>query len=175
MTLIIVQVDGCVNQVYTIGMIKEKITQLEANPPLGQLLLQAFRWFDKSLLLTLADRDWPQLSHSQSLIFAYLDRQGTRISELARRIGVSRQAVHKTVRELEALGLVTLRHDPSNRSAKLVTLTKRGQANIDAAIDAFEDIEDELASRIGESLVDNLRLTLACEWGKPAAVVKRAK
>lgn len=142
---------------------------------MGQLLLQAFRWFDKGLLLTLVDRGWPQLSHSQSLIFAYLDRPGTRISELARRIGVSRQAVHKTVRELQKLELVTLRSDPSNRSAKLVTMTETGQANIDAAIDAFADIEDELASRIGESLVDNLRLALAYEWGKPVAVVKKAR
>ena len=104
--------------------------------------------------------------------FSFLGRP---VEELATRVGVSRQAVHKTVRELAELGLVTLRADPSNQSAKLVTLTETSLANIDATIDAFEDIEDELASRIGESLVDNLRLALAYEWGKPAAVVKKAR
>jgi DNA-binding MarR family transcriptional regulator len=143
--------------------------------PLGQLLLQAFRWFDESLLLTLASRGWPELSHAQSLVFAHLDLGGTRISELARRVGVSRQAMHKTVGDLEELGLLNLVTDPTNRSAKLVRLTDKGQANVEAALDAFIDIEVELASRIGPSSVQALRLALSSSWGEPVAVIRTAR
>jgi DNA-binding MarR family transcriptional regulator len=135
--------------------------------PLGQLLLQAFRWFDESLLKTLANRGWPELSHAQSLVFAHLDRGGTRISELARRTGVSRQAMHRTVGDLEELGLLNLATDPTNQSAKLVILTEKGQANVAAALEAFADIEVELASRIGPSTVQELRSALSAGWGEP--------
>jgi DNA-binding MarR family transcriptional regulator len=135
--------------------------------PLGQLLLQSFRWFDESLLKTLANRGWPELSHAQSLVFAHLDRGGTRISELARRTGVSRQAMHRTVGDLEELGLLNLATDPTNQSAKLVILTEKGQANVAAALEAFADIEVELAGRIGPSTVQELRSALSAGWGEP--------
>lgn len=68
-----------------------------------------------------------------------------------------------------------MRPEPAHRNANLVTMTETGQANIDAAIYALEDIEDEVISQIEESLVDDLRFALDYEWGKPAAVVKKAR
>ena len=101
------------------------------------------------------------------MVFAYLDADGTRPSELARRIGVTRQAVHQTVNELVEMGLVELAPDPTNRRAKLVTLTPYGQRNVEAALKAFADIEAELASRIGAERVQELRKTLESDWGPP--------
>ena len=135
--------------------------------PLGQLLLQAFRWFDQSLLATLSARGWPELSQSQSLIFAHLEEDGTRLSELARRIGVTRQAMHQTINELRTLELVELVPDPTNRSAKLVTLTEKGKENNVAALKAFADIEAELGRQLGEENVTKLRQILQQDWGQP--------
>ncbi len=90
-------------------------------------------------------------------------------------MGVSRQAMHKTVGDLEGLGLLDLVIDPTNRSAKLVKLTDKGQANVEAALDAFIDIEVELASRIGPSSVQALRLALSSSWGEPVAVIRTAR
>ena len=109
-----------VNLLYIIGM--ESTTQAR-HAPLAQLMLFRFRWFDKSIRATLADRGFYEHTPAQALVFAYIDPGGTRSMELARRIGVSRQAIHKTVGELEALGFVTLEPDPDKGSAKLVTLT----------------------------------------------------
>jgi len=136
--------------------------------PLGQLLMQAFRWFDQSLLATLIARGGPEISQAQSMIFAHLDiDKGTRASELARRIGVTRQAVHKTINELKALGLLELAPDPTNRSAKLVTLTPAGRGDVAMALMAFADIEAHLANRIGVETVTALRQALEKEWGEP--------
>lgn len=149
--------------------------QKRDNLPLGQLLLQAFSWFDQSLLATLAARGWPELSHSQSLIFAHLEKEGSRSSELARRIGVTRQAVHKTLNELRALELVVLTPDPTNRSAKLVKLSSKGERNVAAALDAFADIEAALAKRLGAEKVALLRQVLAQDWGQPLVAEMRKK
>jgi DNA-binding MarR family transcriptional regulator len=132
---------------------------------LGQLLLRAFRWFDESLIRALHAAGWPELTRAHSLVFAQLDTKGTRTAELARRAGISRQAVHQTVGELQRLGLVRLVPDPTNRSAKLVVPTDRGRDSIRVAKAVLADLESELAHRLGRGQVRALRQALEADWG----------
>jgi DNA-binding MarR family transcriptional regulator len=132
---------------------------------LGQLLLRAFRWFDESLIAALHAAGWPELTRAHSLVFAHLDPAGTRTAELARRAGISRQAVHQSVQELQRLGLVRLVPDPTNRSAKLVVPTDRGQASIRVAKQTLAKLEGQLAQRLGRDQVQALRQALEADWG----------
>ena len=132
---------------------------------LGELLLAAFRWFDVRLVARLHAAGFPELRRSHSLVFAHLDADGTRISEVARRAGITRQAAHQTVAELVELGLVELVPDPSNRSAKLVLPTERGRESIRVAVAAYAELEDELARRIGRKRAAELRRALEADWG----------
>jgi DNA-binding MarR family transcriptional regulator len=132
---------------------------------LGQLLLRAFRWFDEGLVRALHAAGWPELTRAHSLVFAHLDPGGTRTAELARRAGISRQAVHQTVQELQRLDLVTLVPDPTNRSAKLVVPTDRGQASIRVAKATLAELEGELAQRLGQDQIQALRQALEADWG----------
>lgn len=151
--------------VYTFVMTANRNYQ---GAPLAQLLLLAVRWFRESLLATLVEAGWPESSPAQAMVFAHLDvDSGTRISELARRIGVSRQAVHRTTNELLALGLVAKVPDPSNRSAKLVTLTAEGREVVAAALASFAEIEAILADRIGAETLAALRRAVELDWGEP--------
>jgi DNA-binding MarR family transcriptional regulator len=132
---------------------------------LGQLLLRAFRWFDESLIAALHAAGWPELTRAHSLVFAQLDPGGTRTAEIARRAGISRQAVHQTVQELQRLGLVRLVPDPTNRSAKLVVATDRGRDSIGVAKTTLAKLEGELAQRLGRDQVQALRQALEADWG----------
>jgi DNA-binding MarR family transcriptional regulator len=132
---------------------------------LGQLLLRAFRWFDESLVSALRAAGWPELTRAHSLIFAQLDPGGTRTAEIARRAGISRQAVHQTVQELQQLGLVSLVPDATNRSAKLVVPTDRGRDSIRVAKATLADLEGQLAQRLGRDQVQALRQALEADWG----------
>jgi DNA-binding MarR family transcriptional regulator len=132
---------------------------------LGQLLLRAFRWFDESLVSALHAAGWPEVTRAHSLVFAQLDPAGTRTAEIARRAGVSRQAVHQTVRELQRLGLVELVPDPANRSAKLVVATDRGRQSTRVALAALAALEVELTRRLGRRRVQALREALEADWG----------
>jgi len=142
--------------------------------PMGRLLLEAFNWFDESLLASLKEQGWPELSHSQSMVMAHLGKGGIRISELARRLGVSRQAAQKSVKELERLKLLKTEVDPTNSSAKTVVLTTQGKANVAAALNAFSEIEIQLSRRIGDSDLTSMRMTLEKDWGAPITVKKDA-
>jgi DNA-binding MarR family transcriptional regulator len=57
-----------------------------------------------------------------------LDGDGERPSVLARRAGITKQAISQLVRELEARGYVEQVADPADTRAKLVRLTRRGVA-----------------------------------------------
>jgi len=137
-------------------------------PSLGRLLLERERWLDRAVRARLAAQGLPELGRSHSLVFAHLDREGTRISELARRAGVSRQSTHQAVGELVAAGLVELAEDPAHRQARLVRLTDRGRRVDAAAGRAFREAEAELERRIGAARVRDLRAALSADWGPPA-------
>lgn len=133
--------------------------------PLSRLLLDRFRWVDRALRSRLVALGWPEITPAQSLVFASIDVTGTRPSELARRIGVSRQAVHQTIGELVAVELLELVDDPDDGRAKFAIVTAKGKRIIDAALQAFEEIEMELRRRIGDRAVSTLRDALEADWG----------
>jgi DNA-binding MarR family transcriptional regulator len=135
---------------------------------LAALLLERFKWFEAGLLALLAADGFPELRASHSALFAQLDlERGTRVAELARRMGVARQSAHQVVHELVALGLVELVTDPTNASAKLVRPTRRGRRSVAAARRAFATLEAELERRIGRAAVDELAALLRADWGAP--------
>jgi len=140
---------------------------------MGRLLLEAFKWYDESLLASLKAQGWLEISHSQSIAMAYLENDGIRISELARRLGVSRQAAQKRVQELEKMKLVKTEIDPTNSSAKTVVLTIQGEKIVAAALATFAEIERQLSQRIANSDLANLRMALEVDWGAPIVVTKR--
>jgi DNA-binding MarR family transcriptional regulator len=134
---------------------------------LARLLLSRFRWFDRALLATLHDRLGVKLTSAQSLLFATLPVEGARQSDLAHRLGVSRQAVNELVGGLEQQGLVEVVPDPDSGRAKLVRPTTQGRESIEVALETFAQLEAELRARIGARKVDQLRGALDASWGEP--------
>jgi DNA-binding MarR family transcriptional regulator len=139
---------------------------------LARLLLDRFRWFDRALLSSLREQLGVELTSAQSLLFASLPIEGARQADLARRLGVSRQAVNELVRGLEQQGLVEVVLDPQSGRSKLVRPTPRGRESIEVALQTFAGMEDELRSRIGDRSVDQLRRALAAEWGDPPGTMR---
>jgi len=108
------------------------------------------------------------LARSHSLVFAHLDADGTRPAEIARRAGISRQAVGQTVAQMKNLGLVKLAPDPSNRRARLVQPTAKGRKALERTGTGSTAAEKVLSRRIGASRVKGLREALEQDWGTPS-------
>ena len=69
-----------------------------------------------------------ELRASQASLVLNVDRRsGTRLTELARRAGVTKQAMMVVVDELEVRGFVRRTPDPDDGRAKVVRLTARGR------------------------------------------------
>ena len=74
---------------------------------------------------------------------------------------MSPQAMGELVDELEELGYVVRRPDPTDRRAKLIVLTAKGRACIRAGTVTIEGIEQQLTDRLGERGHQQLRRLLA--------------
>ena len=87
---------------------------------------------------------------AHSAVFAQITPDGSRLTDLARRANMSPQAMGELVDELEQLGYVIRRPDRTDRRAKLIILTRKGQACIAAGMATIDGIEQQLTDRLGE-------------------------
>ena len=97
---------------------------------------------------------------SHSAVFAQIGPEGSRLTELARGANMSPQAMGELVDELEELGYVVRRPDPSDRRAKLITLTPRGRECISAGLATIDGLEERISSVLGERGHRQLRTML---------------
>lgn len=132
---------------------------------LGRLFLNAFRWMDSSFIQLIGEHGWRDIPKSNSLVFPHLLKGGIRPSEIARRAGVTRQAVHQVLNDLRERGLIATKPDPTNRRAKLVFLTARGRQFDRAVGEVADRMESVLSERIGVDAVRSLRSALEADWG----------
>ena len=140
-------------------------SSIETN--LAQLFMRAFYWADEGLQNALKKQGWPSITRAQSLVFVNISEGVTRPSEIASRVGVTRQAIHQTINEMVELGYLTLQADPTDRRAKVVVYTEKGKDVGGATVSALQEIESSLSNRIGTERVVALREALAQEWGAP--------
>ena len=90
-------------------------------------------------------------------MFGFLDDEGTRVSELARRAQITKQSMAELVAHLERHGYVERVPDPSDRRAKLVRATLRGKQVYAIAREFVAEVEQEWTERLGERKLRQLR------------------
>lgn len=98
---------------------------------------------------------------SHSAVFAQIRPEGSRLTALARGANMTPQAMGELVDELEALGYVERQPDPTDRRAKLIVLTPRGQECVAAGISTIEAIEERIDEVLGADGHAELRRLLS--------------
>lgn len=134
------------------------------------LLADAKRWFDDALAASMRAAGEQPVTSAQGQIFARLDDGGTTVSEVARRLGVTRQTVHQAVHALLAMGLLEQVPDPSSARSRLVRMTAEGRRVHARAQATLTVVEGVLADRIGTDPAQALRHALLLPRGEPPLV-----
>jgi DNA-binding MarR family transcriptional regulator len=127
---------------------------------IGRLLLRGQRDFQAELNARLRERGYPDVRLAHSALFAHIDSEGTRSSELAERAGMTKQGMGQLVADLEKKGYVERVEDPADRRAKLVRLTKKGRHHVREAREIIGEIEEAYARRLGDGRLETLRAIL---------------
>ena len=87
----------------------------------------------------------------------FLDAEGTRVSELARRAQITKQSMAVLVAHLERHGYAERVPDPADRRAKLVRPTALGDEVYAIARKVVAELEQRLVGRLGADGVAKLR------------------
>jgi len=125
--------------------------------PLIALFEAATRVIGTELQRRLAASGFDDQRLSQSRIFGAIPSEGIRLTDLAERLWMTKQAVGEQVDGMERAGYVERRPDPVDARAKLICFTDKGWRAVDAALAIFDDVEAELAGRFGADRVRAVR------------------
>ena len=127
---------------------------------LSQLLIRAGRLVDERGVAEMSARG-RQVRRSHTALFAYIEHEGTRLSVLAEKLGISKQAVTQRVDELEAMGAVERVPDPADRRAKLVRFGDEGRRAMAEGLSILSEIDEELERALGATRAARMRRGLA--------------
>ena len=97
---------------------------------------------------------------SHSAVFGQMTAEGSRLTDLAKGANMTPQAMGELVDELEGLGYVARKPDPTDRRAKLITLTELGRQCVSAGINTIGDIERRIDDALGVRRHRDLRTML---------------
>jgi DNA-binding MarR family transcriptional regulator len=128
--------------------------------PLPALLNEVKELAISELHARLAEEGHGEIRPGHGCVFRFVEREGSRLTELADRSGLTKQAVGEVVDDLVDLGYVERVGDPRDARAKLIRLTDRGWEGQATAQRIFADIEKRWAREIGREDMAGLRRTL---------------
>lgn len=141
------------------------MSKSQKSPKLGQslkaLLRANLQWVEDEQARLLQDSAFAEAGPSEVRLFAALRGESRTIAELARYLGISRQAAHQTVHKLIGHGVVRLEPMQDNRREKQVVITQRGQEARELTAKHFRLIENKVARKIGKAQLQVLKQLLA--------------
>lgn len=97
-------------------------------------------------------------------LFGHMGGRPVSTSEVARRMAVSKQAVHQLANEAVRRGLIEMVPSERDGRVKLLRFTQKGWEMSDSAAAEIQRIEAEIARCIGRDSMEELRRILALAW-----------
>lgn len=107
-----------------------------------------------------------QISAAHIHITRHLPQEGARLTDLAQRAGMSKQAMGALVNQCEAWGMVVRDTDPSDARARQVRFTSTGLAWLLAYQESVAQAEAELRAAVGPEVATVIALGLEAYSGQ---------
>ena len=129
-------------------------------PMIGALLRSPWEAVQRRMLERLHDSGFADLDFAHLNVFQYPGPQGARPSELAARLGMTKQALNYLLGELERLDYLEREPDPHDARSKRVALRPRGTDAIHIIRDAVAEVETSWAQQLGPERFAEFRALL---------------
>ena len=98
-------------------------------------------------------------AHTQ--LFPHITREGVRLTVIADKLGVTKQAIGPLIDDLEREGVVERVDDPDDARAKRIRWTAKGERGLLQGLSLLAELERELAQKVGAARLGELAET--CE------------
>ena len=124
---------------------------------LGWLLERADRLFARRVSHAVHTRGFDDVRLVHVRLIRSVEAGGTRITDIARRTGMSKQATGQLVSEFTGLGYIRIVPDPNDGRIKIAEYTAKGKRLLAAIVEAITEAEDAVAASIGAADLRTLK------------------
>jgi len=134
---------------------------------LPALMAMAFRSVMDTVHERLAEQGFADVRPAHGFVFQLLSHtRGSTAVEIAAHLGVTKQAATQLLAELEGRGYVRRTPHPTDRRARLVSLTERGWACITVVVAEWNAVEARWVELVGREALDVMHASLAAIVGE---------
>jgi DNA-binding MarR family transcriptional regulator len=105
------------------------------------LVRQSVALMVDELVTRLHAAGYDDITAAHQAVFENIDRDGSRLTTLATRSGMTHQSMGELVQTLERAGYLERRPDPGDGRARIIRLTEKGQALVRQALHDIREIE----------------------------------
>lgn len=126
----------------------------------GLLLFLPYRAMETRVFEELAAAGFDDFTPSQARVFQRIAPTGSRLSDLARQAGITKQSAAFLIDQLERSGYVHRVPDPDDHRARLVQIAERGARSVQAASAVVARVESEWETHLGVRRMAQLRRLL---------------
>ncbi|WP_028591018.1 MarR family winged helix-turn-helix transcriptional regulator [Paenibacillus massiliensis] len=118
-----------------------------------------------ALRRAVGELDGNRLNKTETHILSILERhEPMSISEISRRIHISRQGTHKSIQGLLAQDMIATTDTKANQRDRNVTITQKGR-DYNHQLLAFKlELEQQIVLRLGEAKISAIKSILSEEW-----------
>jgi DNA-binding MarR family transcriptional regulator len=138
--------------------------KLPETPLIGALLRLPAQAIHRRIVAGLTSAGFRDLRLPHMAVLQYPGPDGCRPSELAERVGMSKQAMNQLLQSLERLGYISRRDANQGQRARIVHFTKRGHAAWAKIHEILAEIETEWRAVLGDKDFNRLKALLCEVW-----------
>lgn len=135
---------------------------------LGRLFWRIKRYMDNRIEPGLHQQGFTDFKMSYLMFLSNIEETGTTNNELARKAGVTKQMMSKTVSLLEQEGYIYTQKNPLDSRSSVIFLSERGKALFLAIQNSMQNVRSKFDTIVGfeqmEQVIDTMcRLTVALD------------
>ncbi|WP_203334813.1 MarR family winged helix-turn-helix transcriptional regulator [Planococcus beigongshangi] len=145
------------------------VTRLNPNADLEKLDLIDLLSERHNLVRKISEKAWNDqseisISNSEWYIMSKIYKKQPTISHVNRNVEISRQAIHKFIKQLSAKGLVAVDNVENNKKDKCIRLTGLGEECFEKNEALKKQLEDRIMEAVGEERFAVLKDVLKQDW-----------
>jgi DNA-binding MarR family transcriptional regulator len=125
-----------------------------------ELLFRAARLVNERAVARIQRGGSPELRLAHTTLFPHITSAGVRLTVIAERLGVTKQAIGPLIDDLERVGVIERVDDPGDKRAKLIRWTRRGRLALEHGLGVLAELERDLAAEVGRGRLAVLGDTL---------------
>jgi DNA-binding MarR family transcriptional regulator len=126
-----------------------------------QLLLRASRIVNRDVVAGLRARGHTRLRATHTTLLSNLDLEGSSVTEVAERAGITKQAMGRLASELALEGYLAIRSDLGDGRVRQLELTRAGQRLMRDSFEVMAELERGYAADLGHGALEHALRTLA--------------